>query len=77
LLLGDHPPEVSASEFLCDLQCGVGDLPCVVLLGSAGPFSEQYFYSLGASGVIAEREWDEICLRVQEWFRVNRAAAAV
>jgi CheY-like chemotaxis protein len=76
LLIAEHPPEVSAVEFLRELQCGPGGVPCLVLQRSPGPFSEQYFYSLGASGVVVGRRYEEIGQRVQEWFCANRAAAA-
>lgn len=77
LLIAEHPPEVSAAEFLRELQCGPGSVPCLVLQRTPGPFSEQYFCSLGASGVVAVGgRYEEIGRRVQEWFGANRVAAA-
>jgi CheY-like chemotaxis protein len=77
LLVGDHPPEIRASEVLRETQCGPGNTPCVVVLAAAGPFSEQYFYALGASAVIVDWRCEGIVRRVRERFFADRSAAAV
>ncbi len=75
LLVGDHPPEISGSEMLRELQCSRVSVPCVILKTGSTPFDPEYFYSLGASGVIAD--WKT----AGEWLRARfaspRASVAV
>ena len=73
LLVGDHPPQVSAGEVLRDLQCRRISIPCVVL--QTGPaFLPEYLDSLGATAVI--RDWRRLGVWLQEWFAARRNAAS-
>ncbi len=76
LLVGDHPPEISASEILRQLQCGRVSLPCVVLLGENNLFDPEFFYSLGARGVVNSRRPEDVLLWLEVRYSAVRAAAA-
>jgi DNA-binding response OmpR family regulator len=76
LLIGDHPPQVAASEVLRQVQSGRTSVPCIILQQKSAPFSEEYFYSLGAAGVVTSREPGEIDRQIQGWFSADRVAVA-
>ncbi|MFB3814266.1 MAG: hypothetical protein ACE14L_09145 [Terriglobales bacterium] len=77
LLVGDHPPEISASEVLRELQCARAATPCVVLQGGRQRFEPEYFYSLGASGVINTADPEAVAKWVKERFAVKAMGAVV
>ena len=74
-LVGDHPPQVTGSEILRELQCSRLSVPCLVLQSRCSAFSSEYFYSLGASGVIPDGGANDVGRSVQNYF-MTRAAAA-
>jgi DNA-binding NarL/FixJ family response regulator len=74
MLVGDHPPQVSASEVLRDLQCMRASVPCVVLQTGPGAFVAEDYYSLGASGVV--RDWQGIDVWLRERMALRRSRAA-
>lgn len=76
LLVGDNAPEVSGSEVLRELQCGRVGIPCVILQTGPGPFEPDYFYSLGASGVIQNWKSVDVGQWVSKRYPAVRAAAA-
>ncbi len=75
-LVGDHPPEVSASEILRELQCGRTSVACIVLPGRRQRFEPEYFYSLGAAGVIEDVSPAAVGRWVWERLSATAAAAA-
>ncbi len=76
-LVGDHPPEVSASEMLRELQCGRINIACVVLPSRRQPFAPDYFYSLGASGVVEDPDPGAVGSWVRQRLAASARAAAV
>ena len=57
VLVGDHPPDLNCEKLLKRLREMQVHKPCIVLHSSARyPFSEQYLYYLGASGIACK--WD-------------------
>ena len=75
LLIGDHPWQVTSSEILKELQCSRVSIPCVILQAKDSTFDSEYFYSLGASGVISHRKLYDIARWVQDYFDIRAAAA--
>jgi DNA-binding NtrC family response regulator len=75
MVVGEHSPEVSASAMLRELQCRCPSLPCVVVQSRQERLDAEYYYSLGAAGVVK----DAATAAVGEWVRERlqtRAAAA-
>jgi DNA-binding response OmpR family regulator len=75
LLVGDHPPEIVAGEILRELQSHRIPLACVILQRRPGTFDAEYFYSLGASGVIQGMKYSEVERWLHEHLRLRAAAA--
>ncbi len=76
LLVEDHPPEVTASEILRELQCSRLSIPCAILQPRRKKtFDSEYFYSLGASGVISDWNPNDVGRWVQERFAARAATA--
>jgi CheY-like chemotaxis protein len=65
MLIGDHPPEVTASEILREVQCRRMNVICVIMQRREQPVSPDYF-SLGASGVIGSSTTAEMAQMLQE-----------
>jgi DNA-binding response OmpR family regulator len=76
LLVGDHPPDVAASEILRELQSSRASVSCVILQPEKNVFDSEYFYSLGAGGVIAKWTPDSVCHWVQQRFLKKKIAVA-
>ena len=76
LVVSDHPPQVTGSEILREVQCIRVDLPCVILQTGRNAFDPEYFYSLGAAGVIATRRPSEIARWLRQRLGERAAAAA-
>jgi CheY-like chemotaxis protein len=66
LLIGDHPPEVTASELLREIQCSDITVQCVILQRGRNAFKPEYFSSLGANGVIESSTPADIATLLQE-----------
>ena len=65
LLIGDHPPEVTASEILREVQCSRINVACVILQRGTKPFTPDYV-SLGANGVIESSSSLEMAQLLQD-----------
>jgi DNA-binding response OmpR family regulator len=76
LMVSDHPPQVTGSEILRELQCIRVNLPCVILQTGKNTFDPEYFYSLGAAGVIADRRPSEVARWLRQRLGERAAAAA-
>ena len=78
LLVGDHSSQVTGGEVLRELQYSRVSLPCVIVQKKAGTFNADYFYSLGARGVITGWNRKNIAECLWEYFpkRVRAAAMA-
>ena len=76
LVVGDHPPEVTGGEILRELQYCRAAVPCVILQRGSKTFDPDYFYSLGASGVITNWESLDLGRWVLQRLSQQRAAAA-
>jgi CheY-like chemotaxis protein len=66
LLVGDHPPEVTASELLREVQCSGINVQCVILQRGRSRFKPDYFCSQGANGVIDSATPADIAQLLQE-----------
>jgi DNA-binding response OmpR family regulator len=75
LLVGDHPPEVVASEILRELQTRRVSIACAILQRQPGIFDAEYFYSLGAYGVIPGGKPIDVERWLLEHFSTRAAAA--
>jgi hypothetical protein len=75
LLVEDHPPEIVAGEILRELQSRRIPLACVILQRRPGTFDAEYFYSLGASGVIQGTKYSEVENWLRERLSMGAAAA--
>ena len=75
LLVGDQPPEITGSEILRELQCSRVSVPCVILQGAGKSFDPDYYYSLGASGVISNWNVETVGQWLTERFSEHGARA--
>jgi CheY-like chemotaxis protein len=68
LLIGDHPPELTASEILHEVQCSRMRVQCVILQRQRRPqpLPSDHFLSLGAQGVIESTSPAEVAQLLQE-----------
>jgi DNA-binding NarL/FixJ family response regulator len=60
LVIGEHPPAVDTAAILRQLHGKGLETPTVVLLPELYPFEPEYFYSLGASEVIADWQYKDV-----------------
>ena len=76
LLIGDHSSQVTGGEILRELQYSRVSLPCVIVQKKVGTFNADYFYSLGARGVITDWSPEKITDWLWEYLPKRFAAAA-
>jgi len=76
LLIGEHSSQGTGGEILRELQYSRVSLPCVIVQNKAATFNADYFYSLGARGVIMDWSPQNIADCLWEYFPKRVAAAA-
>ena len=73
LLVGDHPPELTAETILRDFNANQSSCPCLVM--RTKPSGSEHSRHRGVGGVVPKRDPFRVLERVREYWQSQRSGA--